>query len=239
MRFLAILLFLLPFDLLADRIVLKDGKQYSGTFVDADGRQVKFRTSGRVVRTFRAADIQRLEISSKQAGSDADGSPAQPTQAQADRSMPARTPRQTPPQTAAQPVNVPPGPPLTTPDFTTGRTTPLDSTGAIDTEYTHMRSETGPLGPPRAPEQPTADGTAAVRFFAYGAIYWTPDAGAHAIVGPVFQAWVAQGGERSKLGYPTTDEDVTDAGSTRSQGFQGGRITWTQWQGASVVYSGR
>ncbi len=238
MRFLAILLFLLPFDLLADRIVLKDGKQYSGTFVDADGRQVKFRTNGRVVRTFRAADIQRLEISSKQASSDSDGSPAPQAQAQADRSMPARTPRQTP-QPAAQPVNVPPGPPLTTPDFTTGRTTPLDSTGAIDTEYTRMRSETGPLGPPRAPEQPTADGTAAVRFFAYGAIYWTPDAGAHAILGPVFQAWVAQGGERSKLGYPTTDEDVTDAGSTRSQGFQGGRITWTQRQGASVVYSGR
>src|SRR5580765_2074962 len=95
MRVLAMLFFLLPFELFADRIVLKDGKQYSGTFVDADGRQVKFRTNGRVMRTFRAADVLRLEISSKQASSDADGSATPQVQAQADRSMPARTPRQT------------------------------------------------------------------------------------------------------------------------------------------------
>ena len=136
-------------------------------------------------------------------------------------------------------MKVPPGPPLTTPDATVGRTSPLDSRGDIDSEYTRMRAETGPLGPPRAPEQTTANGDASVRFYAYGAIYWTPNGGAHAMYGPIFQAWIAQGGEHSKLGYPTTDEDDTDGDSTRSQTFQGGTITWTQAHGASVVYSPR
>jgi uncharacterized protein with LGFP repeats len=116
---------------------------------------------------------------------------------------------------------------------------PIEGAAAIDSEYTRMGSETGSLGPPRAAHQSTAGGRASVRFYGSGAIYWTPGAGAHAMVGPLFQAWLAQGGERSRLGFPTGDERVSDAGASREQEFEGGRITWTQRDGAAVVYSGQ
>ena len=231
MRALVFLLVLLPSLSFADRIVLKDGKEYRGTFVSGEKGKVTFRINRGLVRTFSAADIVRLEIGDKPAPDMPRKSPVQQT----DRSMPARTPAATPKQTP--PPNAPPPAPLTVPEQGVATTTPLDGMGAIDSEYTRMGSDSGALGSPRAPQQPTSDGRASVRFYLKGAIYWTSAAGAHAILGNVFQAWMAQGGEQSRLGYPTTDEQVSNAGFSRQQSFEGGTITWTQKDGATVQYS--
>lgn len=228
MRLAIFLLFLMPALGLADRIVLKNGKEYKGTYVSTDTGRVKFRISAKVVRTFLSADIAKMEIGGAPAPDPAPRR-ATPQAMQADRATtpPAATPRpETPP---AQPP-----PTLTVPDVGMATTSPLDKMGAVDSEYTRMGSEAGPLGAPRAPQQPTADGRASVRFYTRGAIYWTSAAGAHALTGPVFQAWLSTGGERSKLGYPTGDEDVRDAGATRTQTFENGTIVWTQSNGAEI-----
>jgi uncharacterized protein with LGFP repeats len=230
---LAILLFLLPLTALADRLVLKNGKEYRGTFIDADAGIVTFRIAPRTVRTFKAADITHLEIGPKTTLSLRRSTPVQ----EADRSMPARTPV---PPAQAEPAPAAPKPPqpfVTAPETGTIPTNPIQGTAAIDSEFTRTGSETGPLGPARASHQPTADGRASVRVYSHGSIYWTPAAGAHAIAGPIFQAWLAQGGERSRLGYPTKDEKISDAGTTRQQEFENGRILWTDRDGARITYS--
>jgi uncharacterized protein with LGFP repeats len=233
---LAILLFLIPLTAFADRLVLKNGKEYRGTFVDADGGVVTFRVAPRTVRTFKAADITHLEIGPKTTLELRRSTAVQ----EADRSMRARTPV---PTAQAQPAPPPadpapsPQPFVTPPEIGTVPTNPIQGAAAIDSEFTRTGSETGLLGSARAPHQPTADGRASVRVYNNGSIYWTPAAGAHAIAGPIFQAWLAQGGERSRLGYPINDEKVSDAGATRQQDFENGRILWSDRDGARITYS--
>jgi LGFP repeat len=57
-------------------------------------------------------------------------------------------------------------------------------------------------------------------------IYWTPDLGALAVVGPIRDRWASLGWERSHLGYPTSDQFPWPEGGPNSvqQTFQGGRI---------------
>src|SRR6185369_15009382 len=123
----------------------------------------------------------------------------------------------------------------TIPEVGPGSSTPLSDLGAVDSEYTSRGSDTGVLGPPRAPKQPTRDGRAVVRFYMNGAIYWTSGGGAHAIYGPVFEAWMAAGGENSRIGYPVSDLNESNAGYSRSQRFERGTIMWTQDKGASIT----
>lgn len=233
MKRLAIL-FLLSFSLLADRIVLKDGKEYRGTFVDAGEGNVRFRIGKSAVRTFRSADIAQLEIGAKTSADMRRRTPVQ----EADRRMPARTPAPVVEAGAAPAQNPSPTPFLTPPEIGTAVVSPVAGAAAIDSEYTRMGAETGALGPARAPHQTTADRRASMRMYAGGVIYWTKDGGAHAMLGPILQAWIAQGGENSRLGYPSGDEKVSNGGFTREQEFLGGRIMWTERDGARVVYSG-
>lgn len=230
---LAILLFFLSFSLLGDRIVLKNGKEYSGTFIHADEGKVRFRIGKSTVRTFRSADIAQLEIGAKTPKMRR-RTPVQDT----DRHMPARTPAQVVEAEPAPAQNPSPTPFLTAPEIGTAAASPVAGAVAIDSEYTRMGAETGALGAARAPHQPTADRRASMRIYASGIIYWTKDGGAHAILGPILQAWTAQGGENSRLGYPNGDEKVSNGGFAREQEFLGGRITWTERDGARVVYSG-
>lgn len=222
MRFLPALVVLLSFQAFGDRIVLKNGKEYRGTFVDADGVQVRFRTGRHAVQTFPSGDVSRLEIGNRRSATNVNSQ---------------RTAPSAPPAAAPSPGTQSPPRPLTVPQLGTSNHAGLQGANAIGSEYTHMGEEDGPLGEPRAAYQSTADGRATVRFYAHGAIYWTPGGGAHALTGPVFDAWLSQGGERSRLGYPITDEQDAEAGFSREQRFQGGRIMWTQKDGAAVVYS--
>ena len=232
MRLIAILLFSLPLTLFADRIVLKNGKEYRGTFVDGDAGLVKFRIGKSTIRTFQANDISRLEIGSPRPAA-AEMRRSSPV-GTADRDMPRSTPRMTPVEVVQVPANNQPF--VTAPAAGTVGANPVQGAAALDSEYTRTGSATGPLGKAVGPNQPTADRRASVRFFENGAIYWTQQGGAHTLSGPILDAWVAQGGERSQLGYPSGDEEVTEGGFTRRQPFEKGTILWTQDKGAVVQF---
>jgi hypothetical protein len=97
--------------------------------------------------------------------------------------------------------------------------------GMILARYRSTGGPAGPLGYPMTDETATPDGTGRFnRFSGRGSIYWTPQGGAHAIYGDIWSRWAAQGGERGRLGYPTTSEHAVSGG--RRNEFSGGTITW-------------
>lgn len=68
-----------------------------------------------------------------------------------------------------------------------------------------------------------------------GSIYWSVTTGTHAMLGAIYDKWVATGSELSLLGYPTSDQvcGLPDGGCF--QRFEGGRIYWSSASGARVV----
>jgi uncharacterized protein with LGFP repeats len=91
--------------------------------------------------------------------------------------------------------------------------------------------EQGPLGFPTSDQLPTRDGDGRYTTFQGGAIYWSAATGAHAMLGPIHQAWVAQGWEHGRLGYPIADAVATSGGGSRVD-FQGGSLTYDEATGA-------
>ena len=65
-------------------------------------------------------------------------------------------------------------------------------------------------------------------------IYWTPSTGAHEVRGAIRALWSQRGRERSRLGYPITDEFATGRGDERRSRFERGSIRWTSARGARV-----
>jgi len=91
-------------------------------------------------------------------------------------------------------------------------------------------------GLPITDESKTPDGIGRYNHFTSGrSIYWTPSTGAHLIYGSIRARWASLGWERSRLGYPTTDEYSITGGHRND--FQHGSITWSSVTGAvTVVY---
>jgi GH25 family lysozyme M1 (1,4-beta-N-acetylmuramidase) len=91
-------------------------------------------------------------------------------------------------------------------------------------------------GLPLTDESKTPDGIGRYNHFASGrSIYWTPSTHAHLIYGAIRVKWASLGWERSRLGYPTTDEYSVTGG--RRGDFQHGSITWSTTTGTlTVVY---
>jgi hypothetical protein len=233
---IAACLALTTLSIFGDTLRLKNGREYAGILVSASSTRIRFSTGRGVIQSFLRREIDCIEIGDSPATPRATSvestrTPAASEPAVLERSQPAPAAAQAVPPTA------PPPPPLTIPEVGTNSTTGLSDLGAIDSEYTAIGADTGVLGPPRAPTQPTRDGRALVRFYANGAIYWTPGGGAHAIYGPIMQAWIAAGGENSRVGYPISDEEVTGAGYSHLQRFEGGTITWTPDRGARIEYT--
>ncbi|SNS00589.1 Beta-lactamase enzyme family protein [Geodermatophilus pulveris] len=104
-------------------------------------------------------------------------------------------------------------------------------TGAIRRTWEATGAERGRLGYPTSDEI-TLRGGAGSRFQG-GAIYWSPDTGAHWVTGAIRRTWEATGAERGRLGYPTSDE-ITLRGGAGSR-FQGGAIYWSPDTGAHWV----
>ncbi|MGY1595215.1 LGFP repeat-containing protein, partial [Geodermatophilus sp. SYSU D00708] len=99
--------------------------------------------------------------------------------------------------------------------------------------------EGGRLGYPTSSQRSTPDGKGAYVHFQGGSIYWSKAAGAHAVFGPVRDAWKATGWETGPLGFPTTDVGSTAGGVGQFVHFQGGSIYWTpdtgaQWLGTAI-----
>lgn len=106
---------------------------------------------------------------------------------------------------------------------------PIDlATYFINAKYTALGGASGFLGATTTAVTATPGGAGYVRRFQNGAIYWHPQAGAHELHGPIAARWQALGGDKSFLGFPTTD--VTTGSDVRAEGtfahFQGGSIYW-------------
>jgi uncharacterized protein with LGFP repeats len=106
--------------------------------------------------------------------------------------------------------------------------------GAIRIKWVQLRGERGFLGYPLTDETGTPDGRGRFNHFQGGSIYWTPETGAHEVHGALRDRWASMGWERSRLGYPTSDEKSTPDGRGRYSEFQGGAIFWTPSGGTEV-----
>lgn len=96
--------------------------------------------------------------------------------------------------------------------------------GGISAAWLSMGGPNSGLGYPTSNEVAGLTGGGAKQYFQYGEIVWSPSAGTRIITGGIRSAWVGQGSEAGRLGYPTTNEYGIISG--RAQDFQGGRITW-------------
>nr|WP_239003485.1 hypothetical protein [Nocardia panacis] len=98
--------------------------------------------------------------------------------------------------------------------------------GAIEVEYDQAGGSAA-FGDPTGPEAPAAAGGRWQPFERNAAIYWQPDAGAHAVGGVIRDKWRELGSESGGLRYPVTDEQSTPGNSGRFSHFQGGSIYWS------------
>lgn len=111
--------------------------------------------------------------------------------------------------------------------------------GSIHAKWGEQKWDSGELGFPVTDETGTPDGIGRYNHFENNAsIYWTPNTGARIVKGYIRKAWADQGWERGRLGYPLTDELVTEGtnGRGRSSRFEGGEIRWTPEGSAKVTY---
>ena len=103
---------------------------------------------------------------------------------------------------------------------------------AIDQKYTVS------LGSATGDEQMAPDGRWRYRLYQNGAIYFTPQTGAHAMSGPIGDMWLSLGAEQSELRYPTSEVTTLPDGRY-IQHFEHGAIIWTQQDGPLVEVSAR
>lgn len=111
--------------------------------------------------------------------------------------------------------------------------------GLIYAKWGEYKWDVGELGFPVTDETSTPDKIGRYNHFNNNAsIYWTPNTGAHMVKGYIRQAWAEQGWERGRLGYPVSDELVTEGtnGRGRYSRFEGGEIRWTPEGGAKTTY---
>ncbi|MFF2246620.1 choice-of-anchor D domain-containing protein [Arthrobacter sp. NPDC058130] len=99
--------------------------------------------------------------------------------------------------------------------------------GAIRAKWMASGAETGQLGYPTTDENGTPDGVGAYNHFSGSngaSIYYTRATGAHSVQGVIRARWASLGWEKSRLGYPTSDQRLILTG--RISEFQHGRLTW-------------
>ncbi len=120
----------------------------------------------------------------------------------------------------------------------------------VRTKYDSLGGPGGILGNPTGQYSTAPDGRGRFQYFQNGAIYWSPETGAHAIYGAILSKWANLGWETSALGYPATDELGTPDGLGRFNHFyklgdastfstdgltETGSIYWTGSTGANYV----
>ncbi len=105
--------------------------------------------------------------------------------------------------------------------------------GQIRGLWAHLGWESSALGYPTTDELGTPDRVGRFNHFTRASIYWTPATGAHEVRGTIRDRWASLGWERSRLGYPVSDEYDVPGG--RRSDFQGGSISWDARTGATTV----
>ncbi len=126
-------------------------------------------------------------------------------------------------------------------DFTGGQVFYSQATGAIPTggmiggTYQGVSGPGSGLGLPTSGEQLLPDGRGRFQTFQTGAIYWTPQTGAHPVRGAILDEWGKQGYEGGPAGYPTGLEQATPHKDGVVQGFEHGPIYFSPASGAHLV----
>jgi len=106
--------------------------------------------------------------------------------------------------------------------------------GYIRIKWAQLGGTRGFLGFPLTDELGAPDGHGRYNHFEGGCIYWKPETHAHEVHGAIKDKWASMGWERSRLGYPISDEKKTSDGRGRFSDFEGGTILWTPERGAEV-----
>jgi LGFP repeat len=96
--------------------------------------------------------------------------------------------------------------------------------GAIEARYKALGGCGSVLGVPKTDELGTPDGVGRYTVFDHGSIYWSPEAGAHEVLGVIRDKYKEVGWEAGALGYPVSGEYDVPGG--RKSDFQHGAITW-------------
>lgn len=104
-------------------------------------------------------------------------------------------------------------------------------TGAVRTRYLALGAQDGRLGYPTIGTACVAGGCG--QHFQGGSIYASATTGARALTGAVRTRWIAAGGTRSGLGYPTVDTACVSTGC--GQHFAGGSVYWSPTGGAHLL----
>lgn len=97
----------------------------------------------------------------------------------------------------------------------------------MDQRYSTLEGSEMALGKPIGEEEALPDGRGRHRPFQNGAIYHTPQTGAHPVRRLIGDRWLAAGAERGELGHPTGDE-ISWPDGRRSINFEHGTIICDQ-----------
>lgn len=107
--------------------------------------------------------------------------------------------------------------------------------GLIREKWAERGKEKSLLKYPISDQKSTSDGAGYYNLFQGGVIYWSQTAGAHTLISPIFDKWIALGRENSYLGYLVKDDAITPDKLGHFNRFQDGSIYWTAKTGAHAV----
>ena len=105
--------------------------------------------------------------------------------------------------------------------------------GDIVRLYDAGGAEGGTLAFPTEAETVTSTPPVVRQRFAGGAVYWSPDRGARAVVGAIFTRYLTEGAEDGSLGVPLTGEYAVPDGMRAD--FAAGSLIWTSRTGEIVL----
>ena len=98
--------------------------------------------------------------------------------------------------------------------------------GAIGARWKAGQGKYGGFNAAQTDEMVGLKDGGAGQWFDGGTIYWSPKTGARAINGPIAGIWLQDGADKSRLGYPVTEQYATPNGG-QAQTFQNGVIVYT------------
>ncbi|MGG5171456.1 D-alanyl-D-alanine carboxypeptidase family protein [Pseudarthrobacter sp. J1738] len=108
--------------------------------------------------------------------------------------------------------------------------------GAMLTRYASLKLHNGFLAYPVATQNCRLVRGGCKQQFQGGVIWWQSGTGAWSTHGGAIQtAWINQGGEKGRLGYPKTNENCTNGYCKQS--FEGGYVDWTAKAGARTHFN--
>ncbi|NIZ91503.1 SpoIID/LytB domain-containing protein [Kineococcus rubinsiae] len=118
--------------------------------------------------------------------------------------------------------------------YSTAATGTHEVRGAIRQRWAALGWENG-LGYPVTGDVRTPNGAGYYTHFQGGSIYFSAATGAHEVRGAIRDAWARQGWETGPLGFPTSGDQRTPAGTAWYTHFQGGSVYASSVGGVHAV----